>query len=61
MNRLSIMGNWNETAGKLKQKYANLTENDWLLKEGQEKELLGRHQKKLGKIKEEIRSLLTRI
>jgi len=48
---------WNEVAGKLKQKYANLTDDDLLFKEGKEEELLGRLQKKLGKSNEEIRNL----
>jgi len=49
-----LKGNWNETKGKLKQKYAILTDNDLLLEEGKEDELLGRLQKKLGKTKAEI-------
>jgi uncharacterized protein YjbJ (UPF0337 family) len=55
---LIIKGNWNETSGKLKQKYANLTDDDLLFKEGQEDELLGRLQKKLGKTKKEMRNLV---
>jgi uncharacterized protein YjbJ (UPF0337 family) len=61
MNKLSIKGNWNEAAGKLKQKYANLTDDDLLLKEGKEEELVGRLQKKLGKSKEEIRNLIEKM
>jgi uncharacterized protein YjbJ (UPF0337 family) len=58
MNMLNIKGSWNEVAGKLKQKYANLTDDDLLFKEGKEEELLGRLQKRLGKSKEEIRTLI---
>ncbi|MFV1882988.1 MAG: CsbD family protein [Balneola sp.] len=54
MNDLKIKGNWNETKGKLKQKYSELTEDDLMFAEGKEDELLGRLQKKLGKAKEEI-------
>jgi uncharacterized protein YjbJ (UPF0337 family) len=61
MNKLKIKGNWNEAAGKLKQQYANLTDDDVLFVEGKEEELLGRLQKKLGKTKEEIRQLLTKV
>jgi uncharacterized protein YjbJ (UPF0337 family) len=61
MNKLSIKGNWNETAGKLKQKFANLTDDDLLFAEGKEDELLGKLQKKLGKTKEEIHSLLAKL
>ena len=46
MNKLEIKGNWNEASGKLKQQYANLTDDDLLLVKGKEEELLGRLQKK---------------
>ncbi len=61
MNMLNIKGNWNEVAGKLRQKYANLTDDDLLFKEGKKEELLGRLQKKLGKTKEEIRNLIEKM
>lgn len=54
MNKLTINGNWNEVKGKLKQKYADLTEDDLMFVEGKEDELYGRLQKRLGKSKEEI-------
>ena len=53
MNKLSFKGNWNEIKGKLKQKYAKLTDDDLTFAEGKEDELLGRLQKRLGKSKEE--------
>ncbi len=56
-----IKGNWNELKGKLKQKYADLTDDDLLFVEGKEDELLGRLQKKLGKSNREIRDILERI
>jgi len=61
MEKLSIKGNWNELAGKLKQKFADLTDDDVLYKEGKEEELLGRLQKKLGKTKEQIRNLISKL
>jgi len=61
MNKLNIKGNWNEAAGKLKQQYASLTDNDLLFIEGKEEELLGRLQQKLGKTREEIHKLLAKI
>jgi uncharacterized protein YjbJ (UPF0337 family) len=61
MNKLNIKGNWNEVSGKLKQQFANLTDDDVLFKEGKEEELLGRLQQKLGKTKEEIRKLLAKL
>ena len=61
MNTLSMKGNWKEIAGKLKQRYANLTDDDLLFKEGKEDELLGRLQQKLGTTKEEIRKLIAKL
>ncbi|PIS28682.1 MAG: general stress protein CsbD [Candidatus Marinimicrobia bacterium CG08_land_8_20_14_0_20_45_22] len=58
MNKLNIKGNWNEIAGKLKQQFANLTDDDLLFAEGKEEELLGRLQQKIGKTQEEIRRLI---
>lgn len=55
MNDLTIKGTWNETKGKLKQKYSELTDDDLAFSEGKEDELLGRLQKKLGKTKDEIK------
>lgn len=54
MNNLELKGRWNEVKGKLKQKYADLTDDDLTYSEGQDDELFGRIQKKLGKTKEEI-------
>ncbi|RPH94693.1 CsbD family protein [candidate division KSB1 bacterium] len=58
MDKLTIKGNWNEAAGKLKQKFANLTDDDLLFVQGKEEELLGRLQKRLGKTREEIRDMI---
>ena len=60
MNTLKIKGNWNEAAGKLKQQYANLTDDDLLFVKGKEEELLGRLQKKLGKTKEEVQEIISK-
>ena len=54
MNNLLIKGNWNELKGKLKQKYAELSDDDLTYVEGKEDELLGRLQKTTGKTKEEL-------
>ncbi|WP_445731109.1 CsbD family protein [Mariniflexile sp.] len=61
MNTTQIKGNWNELKGKLKQKYAILTDDDLLFSEGKEDELVGRLQEKLGKTKEEIHTLISDI
>lgn len=58
MNKLTWKGRWNEVKGKVKQEYADLTDDDLLLAEGKEDELLGRLQKKTGKTKEEVESWL---
>lgn len=58
MNTLNIKGTWNELAGKLKQQFGDLTDDDLLFKEGKEEELLGRLQNKLGKTKDEIRQMI---
>lgn len=49
-----LKGNWNEQKGKLKKKFAVLTDNDLLFEEGKKDEMLGRLQVKLGKTKEEL-------
>jgi uncharacterized protein YjbJ (UPF0337 family) len=54
MNSTTLKGQWNELKGKLKQKYADLTDNDLLYVEGKENELWGRIQQKIGKTKEEV-------
>ncbi len=54
MNKLEGKGNWNITKGKLKQKWASLTDDDLQYAEGKEEELLGRIQKRTGKTREEV-------
>ncbi len=54
MNTTEIKGNWNEIKGKLKQEYADLTDDDLLLEEGKEDEMFGKIQQKIGKTKDEI-------
>jgi uncharacterized protein YjbJ (UPF0337 family) len=58
MNKLQFKGSWNEAKGKLKQKYAQLTDDDLKYAEGKEDELVGRLQKKLGKSAEEVLQML---
>ncbi len=58
MNKLEFKGTWNEVQGKLKQKYAQLTDDDLLYAEGKHDELVGRLEKKLGKTKEEVLKIL---
>jgi len=55
MTKLNFKGSWNELKGKLKQKYAQLTDDDLAFAEGKEDELLGRLQQRLGRSKEDLR------
>jgi len=58
MNETVIKGNWNEQKGKLKKKYALLTDNDLMYEEGKRDEMLGKLQIKLGKSKDEILKII---
>jgi uncharacterized protein YjbJ (UPF0337 family) len=58
MNITEVKGNWNEQKGKLKQKFAALTDNDLLFTEGKKEEMMGRLQIKLGKSKEELHKII---
>ena len=59
MNTTEAKGNWNEQKGKLKQKFAVLTDNDLMFAEGKKEEMLGRIQIKLGKTKEQLRQIIS--
>ena len=54
MNTLEIKGDWNITKGKLRQKWAQLTDDDLTYAEGKQEELLGRIQKRTGETREAI-------
>ncbi|SHH04019.1 Uncharacterized conserved protein YjbJ, UPF0337 family [Flavobacterium micromati] len=56
-NSKEIEGNWNELKGKMKQKFADLTDDDLMYEEGKEDEMWGKLQQKLGKSEKEIKSL----
>ena len=58
MNKLQIKGSWNELKGKLKQKYAQLTDDDLKYAEGKDEELIGKVQKRLGVTVEEARKII---
>lgn len=53
-----IKGNWNQMKGKLKQEYAELSDDDLTYIEGKEDELIGRIQEKTGKTKEDIQKFI---
>ncbi len=53
MDRLK--GNWNELKGKIKEEYAELTDDELTYQEGQEDQLLGIIQQKTGKTKQQVK------
>nr|WP_223831431.1 CsbD family protein [Hymenobacter sediminicola] len=55
---LKLKGDWNASKGKLKQQYAQLTDEDLDYTEGKGDELVGRLQNKLGKAKSEVVKML---
>jgi len=54
MTTLEIKGDWNITKGKLKQKWAKLTDDDLQYTDGKCDELYGRIQKRTGETREAI-------
>ena len=54
MNTLQLKGNWAIIKGKLKQKFAELTDDDLQYVEGKEEELIGRIIKRSGRTREEV-------
>jgi uncharacterized protein YjbJ (UPF0337 family) len=58
MIKTEMKGNWNEQKGKLKQKFAILTDDDLMYAEGKKDEMMGKLQIKLGKTKEELYKII---
>lgn len=58
MNSTELKGSWNEQKGKLKKKFAVLTDNDLMFEEGKKEEMFGKLQIKLGKSKEELHKII---
>lgn len=58
MNTTEVKGNWDKQKGKLKQKFANLTDDDLLFAEGKKDEMIGKLEIKLGKTKEELQKIM---
>ena len=61
MTTLNLKGNWNELKGKLKQKYAQLTDDDLTFVDGKEDEMLGRMQQRLGRSKDDLRKEISEL
>jgi uncharacterized protein YjbJ (UPF0337 family) len=58
MTNLELKGDWNITKGKLKQKWATLTDDDLQYAEGKLEEVVGRIQKRTGATRESIAAAL---
>lgn len=54
MNKTTNKRNWNIAKGKLKQRWANLTDDDLQFAEGKQEELVGRIQKRTGESREAV-------
>ena len=61
MNSIEKNGNWHKSKGALKQKYAILTENDQLFREGEKQEVFGKYKINLGRTKEELNKIITNL
>lgn len=58
MNTIEIKENWNDQKGKLKMKFATLTNNDGAFVQGKKEEMIGRLELRLGKTKEELMNIV---
>jgi uncharacterized protein YjbJ (UPF0337 family) len=58
MTTLEAKGDWNITKGKLKQKWAKLTDSDLQYVEGKQEELVGRIQKRTGETREAVEKVI---
>ena len=58
MNKTEIKGDWNIIKGKLKQKWAKLTDDDLQFSDGKREELLGRIQKRTGETREAVDKII---
>jgi uncharacterized protein YjbJ (UPF0337 family) len=54
MSVLTVKGNWNIAKGRLKQKFAQLVDDDLQFAEGKEDELTGRIQKRTRRAREKF-------
>ncbi len=58
---LQLEGKIDVVKGKLKQKYANLTDDDLMYEEGMDDEFIGRIEQKIGKTKAEIKNEISQL
>jgi uncharacterized protein YjbJ (UPF0337 family) len=58
MENKEAKGNWHEQKNKLKQKFAELTNNDLIFEKGRKEKMYAKIQVKLGITKEEFAAIL---
>jgi uncharacterized protein YjbJ (UPF0337 family) len=58
MNWDQIKGNWKQFAGKAKEKWGRLTDDDWKIVEGKRDQLVGKLQERYGITREAAESQL---
>lgn len=56
-----VKGNWHVVKGKLKQQWADLTDDDLLYDEGKDDEVMGKIEKRTGETKDNINKFLNDI
>ncbi|MBZ9627544.1 CsbD family protein [Psychroflexus sp. CAK57W] len=61
MNLDQLEGKFKEGKGKLKQKYAEITDDDLQYSEGKFEEMIGKLQAKTGKTKEELTDEISKL
>lgn len=61
MTKLELTGRWNQLKGNIKQKWAQLTDDDLMFEEGKEEEVVGRIQQRTGETKENIRDFISKL
>ena len=54
MNKDIIEGKWEQLKGKAKEKWGDLTNDDWAVVQGKRDQLAGRIQERYGRTKEEV-------
>ncbi|MCU0443213.1 MAG: general stress protein CsbD [Bacteroidia bacterium] len=57
----SNKGNWSEQKGKLKAKFPVLTDADLTYENGKKDDMLGKIEKKLGKTKQELHDIISKL
>ncbi len=58
MTTIEMRGDWNIAKGKLKQKWAQLTDDDLRYADGKQDELIGRIQKRTGQTRDTVAQAL---